>query len=206
MSDDLELLKRWRDGDAGAGQELFRRHTDTLYRFFRNKVAGGIEDLVQQTMVACLQSQMQYEARASFRSYLLGVARFQLFDYYRRNRSDAEHLEFNTVTVHDLALSPSSQLAKASDERVLLEALRRLPINFQIALELSYWEELSGPELAEIMEVPVDTAYSRLRRAKQLLREQLEQLTTSEEQLNQTQTDLARWARTLRERNEDSRG
>jgi RNA polymerase sigma factor (sigma-70 family) len=198
MSDDLELLGKWREGDAGAGQELFRRHTETLYRFFRNKVAGGVEDLVQQTMVACLQSQAQYEQRSSFRSYLLGVARYQLFDYYRRNKSDAEHLEFNTVTVHDLALSASSQLAKASEERVLLEALRRLPINFQITLELSYWEELSGPELAEILEVPVDTAYSRLRRAKQLLKEQLELLSTSNEQLDATRTDLERWARALR--------
>jgi RNA polymerase sigma factor (sigma-70 family) len=198
MSDDLALLKKWREGESAAGQELFRRHTETLYRFFRNKVAGGVEDLVQQTMVACLSSQAQYEQRASFRSYLLGVARYQLFDYYRRNKSDAEHLEFNTVTVHDLALSASSQLAKASEERVLLEALRRLPVNFQLTLELSYWEELSGPELAEILEVPVDTAYSGLRRAKQLLKEQVELLSSSNEQLGATRTDLERWARGLR--------
>ena len=198
MSDDLALLKKWREGDAAAGQELFGRHTETLYRFFRNKVAGGVEDLVQQTMVACLQSQAQYEQRASFRSYLLGVARYQLFDYYRRNKSDAENLEFNTVTVHDLALSASSQLAKASEERVLLEALRRLPVNFQMTLELSYWEDLSGPELAEILEVPVDTAYSRLRRAKQLLKEQLALLSSSNEQLGATRTDLERWASALR--------
>ena len=198
MSDDLALLKKWREGDATAGQELFGRHTETLFRFFRNKVAGGVEDLVQQTMVACLQSQGQYEQRASFRSYLLGVARYQLFDYYRRNKSDAEHLEFNTVTVHDLALSATSQLAKASEERILLEALRRLPVNFQITLELSYWEDLSGPELAEILEVPVDTAYSRLRRAKQLLKEQLAVLSSSNEQLGATRTDLEGWASALR--------
>ena len=202
MSDDLELLKKWREGDAAAGQELFGRHTETLYRFFRNKVASGVEDLVQQTMVACLQSQAQYEQRASFRSYLLGVARYQLFDYYRRNKSDAEHLEFNTVTVYDLALSATSQLAKASEERILLEALRRLPVNYQITLELSYWEDLSGPELAEILEVPVDTAYSRLRRAKQLLKEQLAQLSSSNEQLGATRTDLAGWASALRKEEE----
>ncbi|MDB4988574.1 MAG: polymerase, sigma-24 subunit, subfamily [Myxococcaceae bacterium] len=198
MNDDLELLSKWRGGDAHAGQELFRRHTQTLYRFFQNKAAGGVEDLVQQTMLACLQSHMQFEQRSSFRSYLLGVARYQLFDYYRRTKLDAEHLEFDTVTVHDLAISPSSQMAKAGEERILLEALRRLPINCQIALELSYWEELTGPELAEILEVPVDTAYSRLRRARQLLREELAQLAESPEQLQATQTDLARWASALR--------
>jgi RNA polymerase sigma factor (sigma-70 family) len=194
MTDDLELLVQWRGGNAAAGQELFRRHMSTLYRFFQNKASGGIEDLMQQTMLAMLESHSQFEQRASFRSYLLGVARYQLFDYYRRNKSDSERLEFNTVTVHDLALSPSSHMAKASEERLLLEALRRLPINLQIALELSYWEDLSGPELADILEIPIDTAYSRLRRAKQLLKEHLEALAESSEQLLATQTNLAQWA------------
>jgi len=198
MCDDLDLLKRWRNGDEAAGQRLFRRHTDTLYRFFQNKIASGAEDLMQQTLLACLQNQDQYEQRSSFRSYLLGVARYQLFDYYRRNKVDTAHLELGTVTVQDLALSPSSQVVQARENRLLLEALRRLPINLQIALELSYWEDLSGPELAEILEVPLNTAYSRLRRAKQLLKEQLEWLTTSGEELEVTQTDLVQWARALR--------
>ena len=198
MSDDIELLRKWRDGDASAGQVLFRRHTDTLRRFFHNKAATAVEDLVQETMLACLQSHNQYQQRSSFRTYLLGVARHQLFDFYRRSRTDATRLEFTTVSVHDLAPSPSLQAAKAGEERVLLEALRRLPIDIQIALELSYWEDLTGPELAEILEVPVDTAYSRLRRARQLLKEQLQLLATSGEQLAATQTNLARWANALR--------
>jgi len=198
MSDDLDLLEKWRNGDGAAGQELFRRHTDTLYRFFQNKAAGGVEDLMQQTLLACLQSQSRFEQRSSFRSYLLGVARYQLFDYYRRNRVDAAHLEFNTVTVQDLGLSPSLQVVQACENRILLEALRRLPINFQIALELAYWEDLSGPELAEVLEVPLNTAYSRLRRAKQLLKEQLERLAGAGEQLEATQTNLAQWADAIR--------
>jgi RNA polymerase sigma factor (sigma-70 family) len=200
MTDDLELLERFRGGDAAAGQELFRRHMATLYRFFQNKVSGNIEDLIQQTMLACLESHTRFEQRASFRSYLLGVARYQLFDYYRRTKSDAERLEFNSVTVHDLALSPSSHVSKASEERLLLEALRRLPVNLQIALELSYWEDLSGPELADILEIPTDTAYSRLRRARQLLKEQLALLAESSDQLQATHTNLAQWAETLRGR------
>lgn len=199
MSDDLDLLKKWREGDAAAGQLLFRRHTDTLHRFFHNKAANAVDDLIQETMLACLQTQSRFEQRSSFRTYLLGVARHQLFDYYRRMRTTAARLEFTEVSVHDLALSPSVLLAKAGEERILLEALRRLPIDSQVALELSYWEDLTGPELAEILEVPVDTAYSRLRRAKELLREQLKLLSVSGEQLAATHTDLTRWANQLRQ-------
>lgn len=198
--DDLQLLVNWRDGDQSAGQELFSRHVDTLYRFFRNKASSGIDDLVQQTLLACVESHTQFQQRSSFRSFMLGVARYQLFDYYRRTKSDAARLEFNTVTVHALGLSPSSHLAKASEERLLLEALRRLPVNLQTTLELAYWEELTGPELAEVLDIPVDTAYSRLRRAKQLLKEQLAALAASREQLEATQTNLEQWARFVRDR------
>lgn len=201
MSNDLELLDQWRNGDAEAGQTLFRRHTDTLYRFFQNKAAAKVDDLVQQTMLACLQNHIKYEQRSSFRSYLLGVARYQLFDHYRRQKFDADHFDFNTVTLHDLAPSPSVQMAKSSEERLLLEALRRLPINLQIAIELSYWEDLSGPEIAEIIEVPVDTVYSRLRRAKELLKENLDLLNKGGgETLGATETDLSLWANKLRSR------
>lgn len=196
--EDLELLRQWRAGDASAGQELFARHVATLYRFFRNKVSGNVEDLVQQTMLSLLESQAKFEQRASFRSYLLGIARYQLFDHYRIAKTDSERFESATVTVHDLSPSPSAHVAKASEERLLLEALRRLPIHLQIALELAYWEDLSGPELADVLEIPVDTAYSRLRRAKELLREQLEALAESEEQLVATASNVARWAEGIR--------
>ena len=164
--DDLELLSRWREGDVDAGQQLFGRYLETLNRFFQNKVSGGVQDLIQQTMLACLENEKNFQQRSSFRSYLLGVARNLLFEHYRRNKAANARFEANTVTVHDLGMSPSSQMVQRGEERMLLEALRQLPINLQIALELAYWEQLTGPELAEILEIPLDTVYSRMRRAK----------------------------------------
>lgn len=200
MTDDLALLARWRDGDKQAGDELFRRHLETLHRFFQNKVSGNVDDLIQQTMLACLEGHQRFEQRASFRSYMLGVARYNLFEYYRRTKFSNERFELATSTVHDMGQSPSAQLARTSEERLLLEGLRRLPVDLQIALELSYWDGLTGPELAEVLEIPLDTAYSRLRRAKDLLRGQLSRLADSPERLAQTQTDLDQWATSLRRR------
>jgi RNA polymerase sigma-70 factor (ECF subfamily) len=198
-SDDSELLDKWRTGDELSGQELFRRHFDCLYRFFHNKVHMGTEDLVQQTLLACLESHQNFAARSSFKTYLLGIARYQLYDHYRRQRSDLDKLEFNTVTMLDVGMSPSAHAAQAGEQRVLLEALRRLPINLQIAVELAYWEDLSGPELAEILELPVDTVYTRLRRAKELLRQHIEELSDSDVQLKQTHSNIEQWATRMRD-------
>jgi RNA polymerase sigma-70 factor (ECF subfamily) len=49
------------------------------------------------------------------------------------------------------------------------EALRRLPVELQVVVELHYWEEQSTAEMAEVLEVPQGTVKSRLRRAREQL-------------------------------------
>ena len=197
--DDIELLERWRAGDTVAGDTLFQRHVETLYRFFCTKVSGSVDDLVQQTLLACLEGHESFAQRSSFRAFLLGVARFQLYSYYRSNKRDQARFEFDTVTAFDLEPSPSTHAAENSEQRLLLEALRRLPLNLQIALELSYWEDMTAPELAAVLDIPTDTVYSRLRRAREILAVNLKRLGGSPQKLHPTETDLASWAASLRE-------
>ena len=196
---DLELLDAWRAGDQAAAQTLLGRHEATLQRFFRNKTSYGADDLVQLTFMAALKNRDNFEGRSSFRSYLLSIARYTLYEHYRSMDRRQQVFEFNTVTLYDLSPSPSTHAAQRDEERLLLEALRRIPINLQIALELHYWEDLSGPELAEVLDVPVDTVYSRLRKAKELLRKKLKVIASSPELLHQTQENLGGWARSVRE-------
>jgi DNA-directed RNA polymerase specialized sigma24 family protein len=54
---DLELLDAWHTGDTAAANELFDRWFRQLYMFFRTKVDDGVaEDLVQQTLLSCVQN------------------------------------------------------------------------------------------------------------------------------------------------------
>ncbi len=196
--EDIELLRKWREGDAAAGDALFKRHVEALYRFFCTKVTDGVDDLVQRTLVACLENQHSYEQRASFRAFLLGIARFQLYAFYRNTKRENARLEFDTVTVFDLNPSPSMHAAESHEQRLLLEALSRLPLNLQIALELSYWEDMSAPELAVVLDIPIDTVYSRLRRARELLAQHLKRLSETGPVPQLTERNLESWAAALR--------
>jgi RNA polymerase sigma-70 factor (ECF subfamily) len=178
MVQDLELLNEWRSGNRTAGDALLANCYPLLYRFFANKVSADVDDLVQLTMVALSNNCEKFENRCSFRSYVLSIARFQLYEYIRKRNRNNAHLEYDTVTAFDLSPSPSTLAVARAEQQVLLEALRRIPLNFQIALELHYWEDLSGPELAEALGVPLDTAYSRVRKARELVKKQLRILST----------------------------
>lgn len=197
---ECELVAAWSAGDRAAGQELLRRYAGCLQRFFRNKVTLIAEDLVQETMLAILDGHERYEGRSTFRAYLLSIARHRLYDHYRKRKRDLEHMEFDTVTVADFGPSPSVCVAKENEQRLLLEALRQIPLNYQIVLELCYWEDMTGPEISEVIGAPLDTAYSRLRKAKALLKKKLEVLAGSREVLQTTQDRLELWASAVRQR------
>ncbi len=191
--DDFALLDAWRAGDRVAGNTLFERHFESVSRFFKNKVDGGVEDLVQETFLACVESKASFEGRAKFRTFLLGIARNKLLMYYRRKRGDrTSALDVSVADMGCRSGSWGSWLARDQEQRLMLAALRRLPLETQMLLELYYWEELSGPELGEAMDLPHNTVRSRLSRARVALRAKVEEPADNPELAAPTPARLAR--------------
>jgi RNA polymerase sigma factor (sigma-70 family) len=195
---DQGLYEAWRGGDAKAGSELFERYFDSLFRFFRNKTDEGVDDLVQEAFLSCL-SGPAFRGDSSFRTYLFAIARNALYAHWNKRRKSQNESDIGEVSVADLGPSPSSVLAKRREERLILEALRNIPLDLQIALELFYWEDLSGPELATVLGIPEGTVRSRVRRAREALDETLARLTDDKVLLQSTTTDLDAWAKRVRE-------
>jgi RNA polymerase sigma-70 factor (ECF subfamily) len=192
---DLELLEKWRTGDKTAGDEICRRHFDRLLRFFSTKAeANDIADLVQLTLLGAAEGLPRFRAEASVTTYLFAIARHQLLQYWKR-RKKTETIELGVSSIHDLDPSPSTIAAEREEQRLLIEAMRRIPVDLQIAIELHFWEELSGPEIAEVLGVPEGTVRSRLRRALEALRENIEALAASEAVRASTQRGLDEWER-----------
>lgn len=189
QSSDAELLQRWGEGQRGAGNELVERHFSTLHRFFRNKAGSEVEDLVQQTFLACVEARTRYRGDASFKTFLLSIARNQLFKHYSQRARCL--VDADASSVRDLRTSPTGVLTKRQDQQLLLEALQRIPLDFQIMLELVFWEGLDIVQIASVLAVPPNTAYSRLRRAKLALRAELAALSPEGQAIDLQQTALA---------------
>jgi len=172
--DDLALLDRWRAGDGAAGNALFHRHFESLYRFFESKANGDVDDLVQETFLACLRNVERFRRQSSFRTYLLAIARHTLFGYWRRRATTGKTLDFDEISVASLSTTPGTRLARQQDRAVLLEALRKLPLDQQILLELFYWQELDRRQIAEVYDVAEATIGTWLFRARRALQDNLQ--------------------------------
>ena len=199
METDFDLLDAWSGGDKAAGNELFRRHFRTVFRFFNNKINGGVEDLVQQTFLGCVESRDRFRRESKFKTFLLGTARNVLYLEYRRRRRKDARVDFMSQSVADLAPSPSAIVAEFVEQKVLLRALRSIPVDYQIALELHLWEGLTGPEMAEVLELSEPGVRSRLHRAKQALRKRIGEIEGAPDKLASTSDDLQKWAASLRD-------
>ena len=193
MPSDAELFDAWCGGDQQRGAELFERHFSAVSRFFRNKVQDDFEDLVQQTFTSCLEARAKFRRDSSFRTFLFAIATNVLRTYFRSRRRD--RLEFTEVSAQALQPGPSTVVAKAREQKLLVEALRRIPLEHQIILELYYWEGMTAPAIGEVLGQNEDAVRNRLRRGKQLLRRHMEELAESSAELVSTWEGLERWAR-----------
>ncbi len=195
---DSELFRAWRGGDGNAGHQLFNRHFDAIYRFFRNKLDTEVEDLVQRTFTACVEGRDRFREESSFRTFLFAVAHNLLKEHLRRKRRSPEPLDLDAVSAVDLGASPLSIMAARSEEKILLQALRQIPIASQTVLELYFWEKMTGREIGALLGVPEDTARSRLRKAKALLEAAIQRIAAAPHDVQSTLSNLDQWAAALR--------
>lgn len=195
---DAELLERWANGDRAAVRTLFDRYFDSLARFFRSKISSGVEDLIQQTLMICIRRKDSLRDRTSFRAYLFTVARHLVHEHCHKLLRDQTRFDPLQSSIMDIEHSPSRIAASKQEHRRLLTALRQIPIDLQIALELRYWEQLSGPELAEVLDIPEGTVRSRIRRGTEILRKRLQALRADDVDMETSRDDFERWARDMR--------
>jgi RNA polymerase sigma factor (sigma-70 family) len=190
---DGELLTAWRGGDTRAGNTIVARHARAVLRFFRRKLDVGAEDLVQRTFVAAVEGRDRVEQTNGFRAYVLGIAHHELMRHFKRKgRSELPPLDGPT------AVSPSAAVRMLEEQRLLLVALRTLPLDLQITLELHYWEEMTTAEIATVLGVAAGTIKWRLSRARALLAEAIEAIPADANLRRSAVDGLDRWVQSMR--------
>lgn len=176
---DHDLLVQWRAGDREAGQILTRRHYSGVYGFFSSKIAGDVKELVQGTFVVCVAKRGVYPRKkgSSFKTWLFGEARKKLYGYFRRTRAKRNRtvlVDPGEISCKDLGgLSYTWIVARCEDD-LLRWAMPRIPLKLQLLLELYLCEGFTEGALAQVMGIPENAVRIQFRRAKELLREQME--------------------------------
>lgn len=196
--DDLALLDRWCGGDQRSGNALFKRHYTAVYRFLENKTESeDAADLVQETFLACQTARERFHRSSSFRTFLYSIARHMLYRYWHKRSGRGDVVDFDEVSIASLSTTAGTRIDRRGDRARILVAMRQLPVEQRLLLELHYWQELDNEQIAEIFEIEPATVRSRLFRARAALRESLSDAATARLFPIGSDEDLDAWARSL---------
>ena len=201
MDPDLDLLAAWRGGDKTAAGTILKKYYFVVRQAVLTKVPeNAIDDIVQDVFEALAERRDTFRADATLKTFILTITRNIIANFFReRQRKPVDHVGVFQSSVRDLGAGPSSLLLKHEKDRILLEALRGIALDDQFILELYYWDDMSGPDLAQVFECPEPTIRSRLRRAKERLTEAVHELTRDRREFAETVTNLDSWAKQLRD-------
>lgn len=166
MISDEVLMLAFQRGSREAFDELYTRYRSPLCGFFRRRLTSEAraEDLAQETFLVVIRSADRYEPRALVRTYLYAIALKLLLSERRKWSQDGPHV--------DSVIEPA---AHGSAERDLWvrEGLQKLDDTEREILMLREYEQLSYGEIAEVLQIPLNTVRSRLFRARMALKEHL---------------------------------
>jgi RNA polymerase sigma factor (sigma-70 family) len=193
--DEGALLQAWRGGDAAAGETFTRAYYGRVLGFFRLRASEAADDLTQKTFLACAEGSSRVES-ANVRAFLFGIARNVLMRYLRDRHRDLALDHFDAARPQSV-LSPSGVVAQRREHWLLLRALEGLPDDTQMILGLHYVQGLLSREIAEVLGVATTTVTTRLSRARDALRKQVEELRAPEGTRRSLLADFEAWAQSL---------
>jgi RNA polymerase sigma factor (sigma-70 family) len=182
---DESLMLRFAAGDIAAFDALYARHELGVWRYvFRSvRVQAVADDLLQDVWFAVARSAPTYTVSARFKTWLFTMAHNRLVDYFRTARNhvsldgdqNSESPGIGETLAADSGFGPLRRLESSEQAAALIAAVERLPREQREAFLLQAEAGLSVDEIAAATSVSFETAKSRLRYARNSLRQQLQE-------------------------------
>jgi RNA polymerase sigma-70 factor (ECF subfamily) len=165
------LLTRMAQGDMAALESFYKLTHSSVYAFIfkRLRNAADAAEVLNEVMLEVWRSAGRFEGRSQVLTWVLGIANYKLLDLLRKRQEHVSE-EVPLDLPDPNAVDMSVVLANAADAELVRRCLERLSDDHRMVMHLSFYEELSYQEIAEIADAPVGTIKTRMFHAKQSMR------------------------------------
>ena len=175
-NNDLDVIKRFKDGDPSAFGDIVLKYQDKIYNLCRHMLGNehDAEDAAQDAFLKAYQALPKFQPKASLYTWLYRIAANTCIDYKRKPvwESLFGGTEEGDRLVHDRASNdPTPEKLYQSKQigRVLQESLGKLSSKLRVIIILKEIEELSYEKIAEVLDLSMGTVKSRIARAREEL-------------------------------------
>ena len=186
---DKSLIDAHRRGDPTAFGELVRRYGDSVLGYLI-RMSGNreqAEDLFQETFKRVHEKAHTFRG-PQFKGWLFQIATRVALDGFRRGKRiktvslnqqldcDNPNSELGAVALVDNSCNPSEQALKAEQTEQVRRAIQLLPKRQRATLVLAYYQQLSYPDVAEVMGCSIGTVKTQMFRALKTLADKLPEI------------------------------
>jgi RNA polymerase sigma-70 factor (ECF subfamily) len=150
-TEERELVRAVVCKDRKATAEFVSLYSDAVYSYVRHRLIPRIDlvdDLVQEVFLAAWGSLEAFRGESTLESWLLGIARHKVEDYYRSRLQQPVSFEDEPEENVTLDLALDEQLDRARLQEKTRKVLEGLPEIYSLALLWRYWERRSANEMA----------------------------------------------------------
>ena len=183
--DDADLVQRVLARDAEAFRTIMQRHNRRLYRIARSVLRNNVEaeDAVQEAYVSAFTHLASYRGESSLAAWLSRITMNEALGRLRhrrptvdiatleQTRAEAEIIQFPLAAPTD---DPERTMAQRQILQLVEEATDDLPESYRLVFVTRVIEGMSVEETADLLGIKPETVKTRLHRARQLVREQLD--------------------------------
>ena len=172
---DEQLMARAAAGSDTAFEELYRRYARRLKGFFFMQLGGDEElaaDATHDVFLRAYEARSRYQEERRVDTWLFTIAYNICKNHYRSNAYEAQllaSLDAEPVSNQQIEVD----LDAAILDEALAQVLNELPAPLHQIFSLHYQEELTIPQIAEIVGVPEGTVKSRLHKTMNIIRKKL---------------------------------
>ena len=154
VTDERRLVASVLEKDRKATADFVDKCADWAYPFLRRRLVPRpevVEDVLQEILLAAWQALPTYRGNSGLQSWILGIARHKIDDYYRK-RIREEDLSEEEDSAVEPATAPmvEQQLDSAAQQEKVQKILACLPETYALALIWRYRDEKSAREMAQL--------------------------------------------------------
>lgn len=180
VTDEQALVRRARQGDMGAYDDLVRRYQERIYATIYHMTSNheDANDLAQETFIKAYQALKSFKGGSSFYTWIYRIAVNKTINFLKQRKNrvhmSLNDLDFNAEHDPDLVALVSDQTPRrevnlAELQEKLNEAMQKLSDSHRLVVTLHDVQGLAHDEIAEIMDCNIGTVRSRLFYARQQL-------------------------------------
>ena len=179
---DIEIIEKVKEGNSAEFEKIITKYSKMIYSITYRLLRDSEEarDLSQDVFLRAFRFINKYNPEFKLSTWLVRIAYNLYKDRFKTKKihivhqvlsgDDESNKNYEDQFI-DTSPRPDEKIENKVKSEQIINIINRLPANYKMVITLYFWGDHSYEEIAEIMEIPVGTVKSRLKRAKGYLLE-----------------------------------